>query len=467
MNREEFLQVGEEIRAELVGRRFGRVFALSRDAFVIDFHPHAGKYLLIETGQKRRRAHLIRRRLKELERSATNPSPFLLRLKEALSNLSLTAVVSTGSSVELKFESGASIVVALGRRVRNVLLVSAEAVIDAALFQDDNTSHRIGERLSASGEDELTELPTVIPTGEESMSGALDRHYTESESADEFEKLAASAKRKVSSEIAKRRKLLKNLALDIERHGDAETWKRFGDLLLANAAMATRDGDAISVTDFFDAETPQIEIEGDRNKEIPEIAESYFRKYTKARNAAAVIKERIEIIDKEILRLDERLVEVETAIERRDEDYLSVATGEKRKAPESKPKKTDAELKGVRRFISTDGFEILVGKKATDNDYLSFRIAKSNDLWMHAADYPGSHVVVRNPNKKEIPQRTLLEAAELAAFYSSGKKQTKAAVNYTLKKHINKPRRSAPGLVSLSSFKTILVEPRIRLKSES
>jgi len=467
MNRDELLQVGEEIRTELVGRRFGRIFALSRDAFVIDFHPHAGKYLLIETGHKRRRAHLIRRRLKELERSATNPSPFLLRLREALSNQSLTAVVSTGSSIEFKFESGVSIVVALGRRARNVLLLSAEAVIDAALFQDDNTIHKIGDRFAASGEDELTELPTVAPTAEESISGALDRYYTESESADKFEKLAASAKRKISGEIAKRRKLLKNLALDIERHGDAENWKRFGDLLLANAATARRDGDAISVTDFFDAETPQIEIEGDRNKEIPEIAESYFRKYTKARNAAAVIEERIEIIDKEILKLDERLVEVETAIERRDEDYLSVATGEKRKAPESKPKKTDAELKGVRRFISTDGFEILVGKKATDNDYLSFRIAKSNDLWMHAADYPGSHVVVRNPNKKEIPQRTLLEAAELAAFYSSGKKQTKAAVNYTLKKHINKPRRSAPGLVSLSSFKTILVEPRIRLKSET
>jgi predicted ribosome quality control (RQC) complex YloA/Tae2 family protein len=372
-----------------------------------------------------------------------------------------------GSSIELKFESGVSIVVALGRRARNVLLVSAEAVSEAALFQDDNTIHKIGERFSESGEDELTELATVTPTAGESMSDLLDRHYTESASADEFEKLAASARRKVSGEIAKRRKLLKNLALDIERHGDAVNWKRFGDLLLANAATARRDGDTISVADFFDAETPQIQIEGDRNKEIPEIAESYFRKYTKARNAAAVIKERVEIIDKEILKLDERLVEVERAIERRDAYYLSGTTGEKRKAPESKPKKTDAEIKGVRRFISTDGFEILVGKKATDNDYLSFRIAKSHDLWMHAADYPGSHVVVRNPNKKEIPQRTLLEAAELAAFYSSGKKQTKAAVNYTLKKHINKPRRSAPGLVSLSSFKTILVEPKIRLKSET
>lgn len=111
--------------------------------------------------------------------------------------------------------------------------------------------------------------------------------------------------------------------------------------------------------------------------------------------------------------------------------------------------------------MSSDGFEILVGKKAADNDYLTFRIARSLDLWMHAADYPGSHVVIRNPNRKEIPNRTLVEAAQLAAFYSSGSKQTKAAVNYTQKKFVNKPRRSAPGLVSLSSFKTLLVEPKV------
>jgi predicted ribosome quality control (RQC) complex YloA/Tae2 family protein len=78
---------------------------------------------------------------------------------------------------------------------------------------------------------------------------------------------------------------------------------------------------------------------------------------------------------------------------------------------------------------------------------------------MHAADYPGSHVVIRNPNRKAVPQRTLLEAAQLAAFYSQGKKQTKAAVNYTEKKFVNKPKGAAPGLVRLASFKTILVEP--------
>ena len=78
---------------------------------------------------------------------------------------------------------------------------------------------------------------------------------------------------------------------------------------------------------------------------------------------------------------------------------------------------------------------------------------------MHAADYPGSHVVIRNRDRKEIPPATLLAAAQLAAFYSQGKAQPKAAVHYTLKKFVNKPKGAAPGLVSLASFKTLLVEP--------
>ncbi len=100
-----------------------------------------------------------------------------------------------------------------------------------------------------------------------------------------------------------------------------------------------------------------------------------------------------------------------------------------------------------------------MGKKAKDNDVLTFKTARSLDTWMHAADYPGSHVVIRNPDRKEVPQRTLLEAAQLAAFYSQGKSQVKAAVHYTQKKFVNKPKGAAPGLVSLASFKTILVKP--------
>ncbi len=136
----------------------------------------------------------------------------------------------------------------------------------------------------------------------------------------------------------------------------------------------------------------------------------------------------------------------------------------KKKILLGKKRKAEAAFKGARRFESSDGFEIMVGKKAQDNDFLTFRVARSLDTWMHAADYPGSHVVIRNPNRKEVPNRTLLEAAQLAAFYSSGREQTKAAVHYTQRKFVNKPKRSVPGLVSLSSFKTILVVPQVSVK---
>jgi predicted ribosome quality control (RQC) complex YloA/Tae2 family protein len=101
-----------------------------------------------------------------------------------------------------------------------------------------------------------------------------------------------------------------------------------------------------------------------------------------------------------------------------------------------------------------------------DNDFLTFRVARSLEMWLHAADYPGSHVIIRNPQKKDIPDRTLIEAAELAAFYSDAREQPKAAVHYTQRKFVNKPRKSAPGLVSLASHRTIMVKPQITAKKK-
>ena len=154
--------------------------------------------------------------------------------------------------------------------------------------------------------------------------------------------------------------------------------------------------------------------------------------------------------------------ELDRAITEEDRDFIREFLVTKRQESKRPAKNKTSSVEGIARsFISSDGFEILVGKKAKDNDVLTFKIAKSLDTWMHAADYPGSHVVVRNPNRKEIPHRTLIEAAELAAFYSQGKAQVKAAVHYTQKKFVNKPKGAAPGLVSLSSFRTLLVEPKV------
>jgi predicted ribosome quality control (RQC) complex YloA/Tae2 family protein len=91
---------------------------------------------------------------------------------------------------------------------------------------------------------------------------------------------------------------------------------------------------------------------------------------------------------------------------------------------------------------------------------LTFKIAKPGDLWLHAADYGGSHVVVRNSTRKEIPPRTLIEAAQLAAYFSQAKKDPKVDVHYTERKFVSKPKKSKPGLVRLQRFRNITVEPK-------
>lgn len=280
-----------------------------------------------------------------------------------------------------------------------------------------------------------------------------------------IQRLATPLRRKEMRIISKHKKLIANLHGDLEKHGDPEKWKRYGDLILANIHTAERDGDLIKLTDYFSDDSPIIIIDGERQRSLNEIAESYFRLYTKARNGLLVIGERMQVAAAEIRKAEARLDRIDKAVESGDEVYLaSLIETPKKKVILGKKKRAEAEFKGARRFASSDGFEILVGKKAKDNDFLTFRVARSLDTWMHAADYPGSHVVIRNPNRKEIPNRTLIEAAQLAAFYSSGREQTKAAVHYTQRKFVNKPKRSSPGLVSLSSFKTILVVPQVAVK---
>jgi predicted ribosome quality control (RQC) complex YloA/Tae2 family protein len=280
-----------------------------------------------------------------------------------------------------------------------------------------------------------------------------------------IELLATNARNKLAAEIKKRRKLIDNLNSDLEKHGDPDRWKRYGDLILANLNSAERCGDTVLVTDYFDDAVPVIEIAGERNRSLNEIAEGYFRSYTKARNGKRVITERISITEAAIKDAQAKLSQIDTAVADLNEDLLISLTTPKQKIfAQRTRKKVEQGFKGARRFVSSDGFEILVGKKAKDNDFLTFRVAKSLDLWLHAADYPGSHVVIRIPGKKLVPDRTLIEAAQLAAFYSDAREQPKAAVRYTQKKFVNKPKRAAPGLVSLSSFKTVLVEPQVAVE---
>lgn len=113
-----------------------------------------------------------------------------------------------------------------------------------------------------------------------------------------------------------------------------------------------------------------------------------------------------------------------------------------------------------RRFVSSDGLPILVGRNTQGNDYLTLHLAKSQDLWLHVQGHSGSHVVVRVPNRGNgVPRRTLIQAAQLAAYYSQARDHGKVAVDYTLRKYVRKPKKAKAGLVTISQEKTIIVTP--------
>ena len=115
------------------------------------------------------------------------------------------------------------------------------------------------------------------------------------------------------------------------------------------------------------------------------------------------------------------------------------------------------------QFFSSEGFEILVGKSANDNDTLTFKVGSQNDFWLHAAATSGSHVIVRNPdNLERLPKKTLRQAAALAAYYSKNKAGGKVAVSYTQRRFVTKSRGAPAGQVNLKKQQTIQVSPKER-----
>jgi predicted ribosome quality control (RQC) complex YloA/Tae2 family protein len=328
-----------------------------------------------------------------------------------------------------------------------------------------------GERLSDEKPDLiLTHIEMVAGRGLyryefDSLSEAADEYYRARRLNDNLRGNFNATRHLLVQELRKKEKASKAIRSDRERFEDPDRYKRYGDLILANLATARQDGTNLSMIDYYDPEQRMIQIEIPAGKTLKESAAGFFTLYQKARRAKATIEEREATVEKEIAKLRTLIERLEREPDRHHIGLVREEAARLLNIPgisdrTKKVKRGSASPAYGRRFLSSDGYEIVVGRNDRENDHITFKLARPADLWLHAADYPGSHVVVRNPARGEIPMRTILEAAEVAAFYSQAKSESKAAVHYTQRKFISKPPRAKPGLVRLSSFKSVLVEPR-------
>ncbi|MEK6284373.1 MAG: NFACT family protein [Acidobacteriota bacterium] len=303
-----------------------------------------------------------------------------------------------------------------------------------------------------------------------SLSEAADQYYSARSRATALGVEYAALKQSIEREVSKRESAVKAIEVDRARFEHPEKLKRCGDLLLANLANARIEETRVTVVDYYDPGQAEIQIEIPEGATLKAAASDYFARYQKARRALTAIATRerevshnLEPLKQLLARLEQEptantIAEVGKAAER-----LIGGTRGARRDTNKRTREKGGYAFG-RRFRSSDGYEIVVGRNDRDNDALTFRVAKPQDIWLHAADYPGSHAIIRNPARNAPPHRTIAEAAELVAFYSQAKREGKAAVHYTQKKFVSKPPRSKPGLVRLSSFKTIVVEPRCILE---
>jgi predicted ribosome quality control (RQC) complex YloA/Tae2 family protein len=456
-----------EITPLLVGRAPGKIFQLSRQSLAIDFGLRGEGYLFVSVEPALPRLYLIKRRVRDLEKQSIALTQFGLTLRKELSQMTVSEVDKDPADriVWFKFrgidEVGApkqrSLVAQLTGRSSNVHLLDKHNRILAQLREGRGAGQDISANYHSPPTNRAEKPTTFVPEKRKSISELLDEHYLELAASHAAESRLAAARAQLGKEIARRKRLLKQLENDLRGHANAEAEKRIGDLLLANVGTAKRKGTSVVLLDYFAEGAPTIEIEMDENLTLAEEASRRFESYSRSKRARKQIAIRMEQVKKELHNFERQSAELET-------NPLADLRGLAGASPAADRKAADAAAKnripGTRRYVSADGYEMLVGRAAGDNDNLTFKIAKPNDLWLHAADYPGSHVVVRNPTRKDVPHRTLIEAAQLAAYFSQANKDPKVDVHYTHRKFLSKPKGAAAGLVRLLRFKSIVVTPR-------
>ena len=302
---------------------------------------------------------------------------------------------------------------------------------------------------------ELTHL-NGEKTTYETLSELLDRVFFARAERDRVKQQAGDLERWLQNEIGKLKLKTKKLNKDFERASKLDQFQLYGELLMANIYAFSKGVKEVTVTNYYSDDSEEITIPVNERKTPVENAQAYYTKYNKAKTALVMVKEQLEKTEEEITYFEMLSQQVQQAApadieeireELAEQGYLRLRASKKKK----KPKKPEPEA-----FISSTGIPISVGKNNKQNDYLTFKLAKKSDIWLHTKDIPGSHVVIHSNTPDE---QTLMEAATLSAYFSKARESSSVPVDYTEIRQVKKPNGSKPGFVIYFEQKTLFVTP--------
>ncbi len=294
----------------------------------------------------------------------------------------------------------------------------------------------------------------------ELLSVALDEFYSLRDTNERLTQKMGDVVKVLKNGIDRCEKKIALFNDKLREVSDREKLQLYGELITANIYCIPAGSKTARVLNYYSEDEEYVEIPLNEYKSAQENAQKYYKQYTKAKsthlNATQQLKD--TLLELEYLQSVQTMLENCSSRQEIDEVRQELTDQGYIRASARNSKKKQDKPSSPLDFISSDGFQILVGKNNKQNDLLTLKLAASSDIWLHTKNIPGSHVIIRT-ERREVPDSTLLEAAILAAFHSSAKMSYNVPVDYTLVRSVKKPGGAKPGMVIYENFKTVNVTP--------
>jgi len=292
-----------------------------------------------------------------------------------------------------------------------------------------------------------------------SISETVYKYYDEKDRKDRIKQKSGDIYKIITNRLDRCKKKLEILRNELSDAEASERYKIYGDIIMSNLYNLEKGMSSARLLNYYSPEVDYVEVPLDPQLTPTANAQKYYKQYNKSKNAVGRIHEQLRENSQEMQYLEAQLDNLDKCTEEIELEEIRNELAEQgyikaRKAPKSKQSKVSKPM----HFVSSNGFDIYVGKNNAQNDYLTLKLASSQDMWLHTKDIPGSHVIIKAEGR-EIDDTTLEEAANLAAYYSKGRMSSKVPVDYTRKKNVKKPAGAKPGMVIYDNYWTMYVDP--------
>ena len=346
-----------------------------------------------------------------------------------------------------------------GRRLSEILASVEDGSARARVYIDEKD---IPREFHITGLSEFEGLECRLF---DTLSECVDFYYSNREQSNLVRQKSQPLLKSVQASLSKALLKKKKLSEDLLAAENSDKYRLYGELLTANLHLIKPGDRKVTVTNYYDGS--EITIPLDEKISASANSQRYFKKYSKARTAIHEKQTQLEDNEKDIQYLESVIQNIEAADNVplldsiRDELEQTGYVRRRQKAAQRKKKGAGPE---PLKYTLSDGTQVLVGRNNIENDWLTMKFASKTDVWMHTKDIPGSHVIVRlddGRNVNDLPAKLIYEAASIAAYHSKAGSGDNVPVDYVPVRYVKKPNGSKPGMVIFTHNQTVYVKPQL------